>query len=127
MDVGVKVLVVDDSSTMRRIVTGVLVDLGFTDIVEADNGRDAWEIIQRGEIGLAICDWNMPLMTGIDLLNAIRSHPEFKNLPFIMLTAEGQKQSILEAVRLQVSQYLMKPFNAELLTRKIKRALSNRQ
>jgi two-component system chemotaxis response regulator CheY len=127
MDTSLNVLVVDDSSTMRRIVKGVLLDLGFTDIVEADNGWDAWERIKQGGIGLAICDWNMPRMTGIELLNAVRSHPEHKNLPFVMLTAEGQTQSILKAVRSQVSQYLMKPFTGELLVRKIKRALSNSQ
>ena len=123
MDTSLKVLVVDDSSTMRRIVKGVLLDLGFTDIEEADNGRDAWERIRKGGIGLAICDWNMPLMTGIELLNVVRNQNEYKDMPFIMLTAEGQKESILEAVRSQVSQYLMKPFTSELLTRKIKRAL----
>ena len=125
MDTSLKVLVVDDSSTMRRIVKGVLTNLGFSDIEEMDNGWDAWERILRGGVGLAICDWNMPRMTGIELLDAVRSHPDHKWLPFVMLTAEGQKENILEAVRLQVSQYLMKPFTAELLVRKIKRALGN--
>ncbi|MEW5723187.1 MAG: response regulator [Thermodesulfobacteriota bacterium] len=119
-----RILVIDDSVTMRRIVTKVLRELGFTEVDEADNGKEALVMLQAGSYDLAIADWNMPLMTGIELLKAVRADERLKHIPFIMLTAEGQKHNILEAVKADVSQYVMKPFTADLLARKITRALA---
>ena len=122
-----RILVVDDSTTMRRIVIRILKDMGFTDIEEADNGRTALDMLREKNYDLAIADWTMPLMTGIELLKAVKSDDRLKDTPFIMVTAEGQKHNILEAVRSQVDQYVVKPFPPDLLTRKVSRILDRRR
>ncbi len=115
-----KVLVVDDFPTMRRIIKNLLKQIGITNVVEADNGKTAISALETyGDIDLIISDWNMPVMTGMDFLKAVRSHPKFKNLPFIMVTAEAKKENILEAVKAGVSNYVVKPFTAETLKEKI--------
>jgi two-component system chemotaxis response regulator CheY len=127
MDTGIKVLVVDDMSTMRRIVKNVLRQIGFTDIVEAENGQDALTKLKGGSFGLVVSDWNMPVMQGIELLRAIRADAELKTLPFLMVTAEAQKENLIEAVQAGVSNYVVKPFTAEVLQGKLEKIFANIQ
>lgn len=118
-DPNMRVLVVDDFSTMRRIVKNILRQLGFTNIVEADDGTTAWEVLNKDRIEFIISDWNMPQMTGIELLRKVRSSEEFGDLPFLMVTAEAQQENIIEAVQAKVSNYVVKPFTAEIMKQKI--------
>ena len=94
IDTSLKVLVVDDMSTMRRIVKNVLKQIGFSDLTEAENGQDALNKLKADGFGLVVSDWNMPVMQGIDLLRAVRADDELKHLPFLMVTAEAQKENI---------------------------------
>lgn len=114
-----RVLVVDDFSTMRRIIKNILRQLGFTNIIEADDGSTAWETLNKDKIDFVISDWNMPKMPGIELLRKVRSSEEFANMPFLMVTAEAQQENIIEAVQAKVSNYIVKPFTAETLGQKI--------
>ena len=114
-----KILVVDDFSTMRRIVKNILTQLGFSKIEEAEDGRVALAKIESGGIEFVISDWNMPNMMGIDLLKAVRAKDNTKNLPFLMVTAESQKENVIEAVQAGVSNYIVKPFTAETLEQKL--------
>lgn len=124
MDTSIKVLVVDDFATMRRIVKGVLKQLGFDHIVEAEDGSMAMDTLKKEEIGLIVSDWNMPKMTGLDLLRAVRGDDGLKGIPFIMVTAEGLKENVLEAVKLGVTNYIVKPFTPEGFSEKIQAALN---
>ncbi len=122
MDTNMRVLVVDDFATMRRIIKNILLQLGFKNIIEADDGTTAWEILEKGEpVDLIISDWNMPKMTGIELLKKVRADDRFKDLPFLMVTAEAQKENIVEAVKYRVSQYIVKPFTPETLKEKLEK------
>jgi len=123
MDVSIKILVVDDFATMRRIVKNVLKQIGFTNITEADDGTTALEQLKSGSFDLIISDWNMPKMTGLDLLKTVRGMDEYKNIPFLMVTAEAQKQNVVEAVQAGVSNYVVKPFTADQLTEKLEKIL----
>ncbi|MHC1710654.1 MAG: chemotaxis response regulator CheY [Solidesulfovibrio sp.] len=114
-----RVLVVDDFSTMRRIIKNILRQLGFNNIVEADDGSSAWEVLNKDKIDFVISDWNMPKMPGIELLRKVRSSEEFVDMPFLMVTAEAQQENIIEAVQAKVSNYIVKPFTAETLGQKI--------
>lgn len=125
IDTSLKVLVVDDMSTMRRIVKNVLKQIGFSDLTEAENGQDALTKLKGGGFGLVVSDWNMPVMLGIDLLRAIRADPELKNLPFLMVTAEAQNENIIEAEQAGVSNYVVKPFTAEALQGKLEKIFAN--
>lgn len=118
-DPNMRVLVVDDFSTMRRIVKNILRQIGFTNIVEADDGTTAWEVLNKDNIEFVISDWNMPQMTGIELLRKVRSSEEFADMPFLMVTAEAQQENIIEAVQAKVSNYVVKPFTAEIMKQKI--------
>ncbi len=118
-DKNMRVLVVDDFSTMRRIIKNILRQLGFNNIVEADDGTTAWDALNRDKIDFVISDWNMPKMAGIDLLRKVRASEEFGKLPFLMVTAEAQQENIIEAVQAKVSNYIVKPFTAETLGAKI--------
>lgn len=118
-DKNMRVLVVDDFSTMRRIVKNILRQLGFNNIVEADDGSTAWEILNKDKIDFIVSDWNMPELPGIDLLRKVRASEEFKDIPFLMVTAEGLQENIIEAVQAKVSNYIVKPFTAETLGQKI--------
>jgi len=118
-DKNMRVLVVDDFSTMRRIIKNILRQIGFNNIVEADDGTTAWDILNRDKIDFVISDWNMPKMAGIDLLRKVRASEEFGKLPFLMVTAEAQQENIIEAVQAKVSNYIVKPFTAETLGAKI--------
>lgn len=114
-----RILVVDDFSTMRRIIKNILRQLGFTNMVEADDGTTAWEVLNKDKIDFIVSDWNMPKMSGIELLRKVRSSEEFADLPFLMVTAEAQQENIIEAVQAKVSNYIVKPFTADTLGQKI--------
>jgi two-component system chemotaxis response regulator CheY len=116
-----KILVVDDFSTMRRIVKNLLRDLGFTNTVEADDGKTALPILEAGGIDFLVTDWNMPGMTGIDLLAAVRKNPELVDLPVLMVTAEAKREQIIMAAQAGVNGYVIKPFTAATLKEKIEK------
>ncbi|WP_353119682.1 chemotaxis response regulator CheY [Nitratidesulfovibrio sp.] len=118
-DTNMRVLVVDDFSTMRRIIKNILRQLGFTNVVEADDGTTAWEVLNKDRIEFVISDWNMPKMTGIELLRKVRASEEFADMPFLMVTAEAQQENVIEAVQARVSNYIVKPFTAETMKQKI--------
>lgn len=120
-DPNMRVLVVDDFSTMRRIIRNILRQLEFDNIVEADDGTTAWEVINREKIDFIVSDWNMPQMSGIDLLRKVRSSEEYAGIPFLMVTAEAQQENIIEAVQAKVSNYIVKPFTAETMKQKIEK------
>lgn len=113
------VLVVDDFLTMRRIVRKILRDLQFENIIEAEDGSAAVEVLSTNRIDLIVSDWNMPKMTGLELLKYVRSQDPIKDLPFLMVTAEAQKENIVEAVKAKVSNYIVKPFTAATLEEKL--------
>ena len=119
LDTSIKVLVVDDFATMRRIVKGVLKQLGFSKIVEAQDGNDALDVLKKEQVGLIVSDWNMPNMTGLDLLKAVRGDDGLKSIPFVMVTAEGMKENVVEAVKAGVTNYIVKPFTPETFSEKI--------
>ncbi len=123
MDLSIKILIVDDFATMRRILKNILKQLGFSNVTEADDGTTALDLLKASSFDLVISDWNMPKMTGLDLLKQIRSMPETKNLPFLMVTAEAQKQNVIEAVQAGVSNYVVKPFTADQISEKLKKIL----
>jgi two-component system, chemotaxis family, chemotaxis protein CheY len=125
-DKNMRVLVVDDFSTMRRIIKNILRQLGFNNIVEADDGTTAWEVLNKDRIEFVVSDWNMPKMTGIELLRKVRSSEEFADMPFLMVTAEAQQENIIEAVQAKVSNYIVKPFTAETLGQKIDKIFEKR-
>ena len=127
IDTSIKVLVVDDMSTMRRILKNVLKQIGFSNLVEAENGQDALNKLKVGDIGLIVSDWNMPVMQGIELLRTVRADDELKHLPFLMVTAEAQKENIIEAVQAGVSNYVVKPFTAEALQGKLEKIFAQPQ
>ncbi|MGD9245969.1 MAG: response regulator, partial [Desulfobacterales bacterium] len=112
MDLNMKVMIVDDFATMRRILRNILKQIGFKNIIEADDGKNALKELKKGKVDLIMCDWNMPEMPGIELLKNIRSDDELKDIPFVMVTAEAQKDNIVEAVKSGVSNYVVKPFTA---------------
>lgn len=118
-DLNMRILVVDDFSTMRRIIKNILRQIGFNNVVEADDGTSAWEVLTKDRIDFIISDWNMPRMTGIELLRKVRASEEFGNLPFLMVTAEAQQENIIEAAQARVSNYIVKPFTPEVLKQKI--------
>jgi two-component system chemotaxis response regulator CheY len=118
-DSNMKILVVDDMSTMRRIVKNIMKQLGFPNVEEAENGQDALDKLRAESFGLVISDWNMPVMTGIDLLRAIRADDKLKAIPVLMVTAEAQKENLIEAIKAGVSNYIVKPFTAEVLQEKM--------
>ncbi len=121
LDTSMRVLVVDDFATMRKIIKNILTQLGFRNIIEADDGTTAWEILQKEPVDLIISDWNMPKMSGLELLKKVRADERLKDIPFLMVTAEAQKENIIEAVKYKVSQYIVKPFTPETLKEKLEK------
>ena len=119
MDKSMKILVVDDFSTMRRIIKNLLKDLGFSNIREADDGSTALPMLQQGDFEFVVTDWNMPGMQGIDLLRAIRADDKLKHLPVLMVTAEAKKEQIVAAAQAGVNGYVVKPFTAATLKEKL--------
>jgi len=118
-----KFLVVDDYSTMRRIVKNLLHDLGYANVAEADDGNTALPLLENGSFDFLITDWNMPGMPGLDLLKAVRQNEKLKKLPVLMLTAEAKREQIVEAAQAGVSGYVIKPFTAVTLKEKIDKIL----
>ena len=113
------VLVVDDFATMRRIITNVLRQLGFENIVEAEDGTKALQILETEKVDFVITDWNMPQMSGLDLLKAIRASEDKKHIPVLMVTAEAMQENIIKAAQAGVNNYIIKPFDAKTLSDKI--------
>jgi two-component system chemotaxis response regulator CheY len=121
-----KFLVVDDFSTMRRIVKNLLNDLGYAHVTEADDGTTALPMLKNGDFDFLITDWNMPGMPGLDLLKAVRSDSRLCRMPVLMLTAEAKREQIIEAAQAGVSGYVIKPFTAVTLKEKIDKILDAR-
>ncbi|HEX5637931.1 MAG: chemotaxis response regulator CheY [Gammaproteobacteria bacterium] len=119
MDKNMKILIVDDFSTMRRIIKNLLRDLGFNNTSEADDGNTGLPMLQSGNFDFLVTDWNMPGMTGLDLLKAVRADARLKNLPVLMVTAEAKKEQIVMAAQAGVNGYIVKPFTAQTLKEKI--------
>jgi len=124
-DPNLKFLVVDDFSTMRRIVRNLLKELGFTNVQEAEDGVDALNKLRNGEFDFVVSDWNMPNMTGIDLLRNVRADAKLKHLPVLMITAEAKRENIIEAAQAGASGYIVKPFTAATLDEKLKKIFQN--
>ncbi|MFO7277889.1 MAG: chemotaxis response regulator CheY [Pseudomonadota bacterium] len=124
MNKDLKFLVVDDFSTMRRIIKNLLHDLGYKNVVEADDGNTALPLLKAGDIDFLITDWNMPGMPGLELLKAVRSDPKLAKLPVLMLTAEAKRDQIIEAAQAGVNGYVIKPFTAETLKEKLDKILA---
>lgn len=125
-----RILVVDDMNMIRAVIKGELRKLGFTDIVDVNDGEKACVVLQdekkkNNPIQLVLSDWNMPKMTGIELLKWVRGHADFKKLPFIFITAEGEADQVKEALALSVSSYLRKPFSPADLTEKLSQVWAN--
>ena len=116
-----KILIVDDFSTMRRIIKNLLRDLGFNNTAEADDGNTGLPMLQSGNFDFLVTDWNMPGMTGIDLLRAVRADERLKSLPVLMVTAEAKKEQIVLAAQEGVNGYIVKPFTAQTLKEKIEK------
>lgn len=119
MDLNMKILIVDDFATMRKILKNILKQLGFKNIIEADDGKSALKILKKENFDLILSDWNMPEISGLELLNKVKSDNELKNIPFVMVTAEAQKDNILEAVKAGVNSYIVKPFTPETVGEKL--------
>lgn len=119
LDTNMNVLVVDDADTMRRIVCNLFRGLGIKNLREAENGNTALQELKAKKVDLVVSDWNMPVMSGIELLRAIRADEELKSIPVLMVTAEAKKENIIEAVQAGASNYIVKPFNAKTLEEKL--------
>ena len=119
MDKNMKILVVDDFSTMRRIIKNLLRDLGYNNTSEADDGATALPMLKAGNFDFLVTDWNMPGMTGIELLKEVRKTPEIADIPVLMVTAEQKREQIVEAAQAGVNGYVVKPFTATTLKEKI--------
>jgi len=119
LDLSLKVLVVDDFSTMRRIIKNLLKQIGYKDIDEAEDGVQALSKLQDGGYGLVVSDWNMPNMDGLEMLKAVRQNPAIKNIPVLMVTAEAEKEKVITAIQAGVNNYVVKPFTGEILKEKL--------
>ncbi|WP_297445345.1 chemotaxis response regulator CheY [Desulfurobacterium sp.] len=123
-DPNIKILVVDDMATMRRIEKSLLMQLGFKNIDEAEDGKVALQKLKQGHYDFVLTDWNMPNMTGLELVQEIRKDPKLKHLPVLMVTAEAKKENVLAAIKAGVNNYVVKPFTAETLKEKIEKIFS---
>ncbi len=119
-DLSMKVLVVDDFATMRKIIKNLLTQLGYKNIFEADDGTTALELLKSDKFDFIISDWNMPKMSGLELLKTAKADENLKTIPFMMVTAEALKENIIAAIQAGANDYIVKPFNAETLEGKIK-------
>jgi two-component system chemotaxis response regulator CheY len=119
MDKNMKILIVDDFSTMRRIIKGLLHELGFNNIEEADDGNTALPLLKAGNFDFLVTDWNMPGMTGLDLLKSVRADARLAKLPVLLVTAEAKREQIVEAAQAGVNGYVVKPFTANTLKEKM--------
>ncbi|WP_456401255.1 chemotaxis response regulator CheY [Persephonella sp.] len=123
-DRNIKILVVDDMATMRKIIKGLLDQLGFKNIDEAEDGKVALQKLKSGKYDFVVTDWNMPNMTGLELVQEIRKDPDLKSIPVLMVTAEAKKENVLLAIKAGVNNYIVKPFTAEVLKEKIEKIFS---
>jgi len=123
MNTDLTFLVVDDFSTMRRIVVGLLRQCGASRVLEAEDGVEALRIIEGNPVDVVVSDWNMPHMTGLELLKALRATPKFARMPFLLITAEGKKENIVEAAQAGADGYIVKPFTQDTLQEKLTRIL----
>ncbi|CAM3613710.1 two-component system chemotaxis response regulator CheY [Salinibacter ruber] len=114
-----KFLIVDDSPTMLRIIRNALQEIGYNDIVEAEDGEDALEKLEENAPDFVVTDWNMPNMNGVDLTSNIRNHPEYSDLPILMITTRGMKEDVKTAMKAEVNNYIVKPFEPEVLEEKV--------
>lgn len=115
-----KLLVVDDSSTMRRIIKNTLARLNYKDIVEGEHGAEAWEYLDKNaDIDMLITDWNMPEMNGLELVKKVRADERFQDMPIIMVTTEGGKTEVITALKAGVNNYIVKPFTPQVLKEKL--------
>jgi len=121
--VNAKILIVDDSLTTRRIIKNTLRSVGFEDVIEAQDGLDALEKLKVTSVDLMLVDWNMPKMSGIDLVKIIRSKDELKGIPVVMVTTEVAKPDVVEALKQGVNDYIFKPFTPEILKEKVQKVL----
>ena len=122
-DKNMKILIVDDFATMRKVIKNLLRQTGYQNVTEAEDGVVALKELKSQKIDFIISDWNMPNMTGIELLRAVRTDSELSSLPFLMVTAEALQQNVVEAVKAGVSNYIVKPFTAEVLSEKIEKII----
>ncbi len=125
VDKNLKILIVDDFATMRKVIRNLLKQGGFENIVEAEDGAAALKVLKSQPVDFIISDWNMPNMSGLDLLKAVRADDELKALPFLMVTAEALKDNVVAAVKAGVSNYIVKPFTAEVLNEKIEKIVKS--
>ncbi|WP_345979304.1 chemotaxis response regulator CheY [Sulfurimonas sp. HSL3-2] len=115
-----KLLVVDDSSTMRRIIKNTLARLGYKDVLEGEDGLQGWNVLNENpDLGMLITDWNMPEMNGLELVKKVRADARFKDLPIIMVTTEGGKAEVITALKAGVNNYIVKPFTPQVLKEKL--------
>jgi two-component system chemotaxis response regulator CheY len=121
----IKILAVDDSPTMRRIIVNTLKRAGFNDVIEASDGKDALAKLKVDKINLIITDWNMPEMDGLTLVTTLRSMAEYKTLPILMVTTRSVKDDIVEALKVGVNNYIVKPFTPDTLKEKIQQVLAS--
>ncbi|WP_024788269.1 MULTISPECIES: chemotaxis response regulator CheY [unclassified Lebetimonas] len=123
-----KILVVDDSSTMRRIIQNTLARLGYKDVIQAGDGIEAWDALQSNpDIRVVITDWNMPNMNGLELVKKIRAEERYKSLPIIMVTTEGGKKEVITALKAGVNNYIVKPFTPQVLKEKLEGVLGKNE
>lgn len=115
------ILIVDDFATMRKVIRNLLKQVGYENIIEADNGEAGLAALKSHKIDFVISDWNMPVMTGLELLKAVRADADIAKTPFLMVTAEALKENVVAAVKAGVSNYIVKPFTAEVLNEKIEK------
>lgn len=123
MDKHIKIMVVDDFATMRKVIRNLLKQVGYENIVEAEDGVIALKTLKSQKIDFVVSDWNMPNMTGLELLKAVRADDDLKTTPFLMVTAEALQDNVIAAVKAGVSNYIVKPFTAEVLNEKITKIL----
>ncbi|OPY05892.1 MAG: Chemotaxis protein CheY [Syntrophus sp. PtaB.Bin001] len=125
MDKNIKILIVDDFATMRKVIRNLLKQVGYENIVEAEDGAIALRTLKAQKVDFVISDWNMPNMSGLELLKAVRADSELTKTPFLMVTAEALQDNVIAAVKAGVSNYIVKPFTAEVLNSKIEKILEN--
>lgn len=118
-----KILIVDDSVTLRRILINALKNIGYNDTIEAVNGKDALEKLSSNSVDFLITDWNMPEMNGIELIKEVRANPNYSSLPILMITVHGSEQDVIEALKAKVNSYIVKPFTPQELKDKIEAVL----
>jgi two-component system chemotaxis response regulator CheY len=118
-----KFLIVDDSPTMLRIIRNALREIGYEDVEEAEDGEEALEVLEATSPDFVITDWNMPKMNGVDLAKNIRNHPRYGRIPILMITTRGMKEDVKKAMRAEVDNYIVKPFEPEVLDEKIEHCL----